>query len=77
MMKTLSDIEAEDLDEYYFSAPVKRMIWQTILIIKELVKVLGCEPDRIFVEMTRRPDERKCVLRADVKIRRTIQESKR
>lgn len=59
MMKTLSDIEAEDLDEYYFSAPVKRMIWQTILIIKELVKVLGCEPDRIFVEMTRRPDERK------------------
>lgn len=59
MIKTLSDIEAEDLDEYYFSAPVKRMVWQTILIIKELVKVLGCEPDRIFVEMTRRPDERK------------------
>lgn len=59
MIKTLSDIEAEDLDEYYFSAPVKRIVWQTILIIKELVKVLGCEPDRIFVEMTRRPDERK------------------
>ncbi len=59
MIKTLSDIEAEDLDEYYFSAPVKRMIWQTILIIKELVKALGCEPDRIFVEMTRRPDEHK------------------
>lgn len=28
-------------------------------MIKELVKVLGCEPERIFVEMTRRPDEHK------------------
>ena len=59
MLKTLSEIEAEDLNEYYFSAPVRRMIWQTILVIKELVKVLGCEPERIFVEMTRRPDEHK------------------
>ena len=59
MLKTLSEIEAEDLNEYYFSAPVRRMIWQTILVIKELVKVLGCEPERIFVEMTRKPDEHK------------------
>lgn len=59
MLKTLSEIEAEDLNEYYFSAPVRRIIWQTILVIKELVKVLGCEPERIFVEMTRKPDEHK------------------
>lgn len=59
MMKTLVDIEAEDLDEYYFSAPVKRMIWQTVLVIKELVKVLGCAPERIFIEMTRKPDDYK------------------
>lgn len=55
--KTLSDFEVEDLDEYYFSAPVRRMIWQTTLIIKELVKALGSEPDRIFIEMTRKKDD--------------------
>lgn len=55
--KTLADFEAEDLNDYYFSAPVRRMIWQTTLIIKELVHVLGCEPARIFVEMTRKPDD--------------------
>ena len=58
-LKTLSDIEAEDLNEYYFSAPVKRMIWQTILIIKELTQVLGIPPKRLFVEMTRKPDDKK------------------
>ena len=33
------------------------MIWQTILIIKELQHVLGSAPARLFVEMTRKPDE--------------------
>ena len=33
--KTLSTIEYEDLDELYISAPVKRMVWQTILVLKE------------------------------------------
>ena len=58
-MRTLSDIEAEDLDEYYFSAPVKRMIWQTILIIRELTQILGAPPKRLFVEMTRKPEDKK------------------
>ncbi len=51
--KTLSDIHIEDLDELYFSAPVKRMVWQTLLLLKEIQKVMGCAPDRIFIEMTR------------------------
>lgn len=51
--KTLSDFEFEDLDEYYFSAPVKRMIWQAIKIIREIELVMGFAPKRIFVEMTR------------------------
>lgn len=55
--KTLQEMQPEDLDEFYFSAPVKRMVWQTLLIIKELEKVLGAPPKRIFVEMTRKPDE--------------------
>lgn len=58
-MKALNDFKAEDLDEYYFSAPVKRMVWQTILIIKEIQKVMGCAPERIFIEMTRSEDEKK------------------
>lgn len=51
--KTLSDIQYEDLEELYISAPVKRMIWQTVLVLKELVEIIGYPPERIFVEMTR------------------------
>lgn len=51
--KTLNEIEYEDLEDLYISAPVKRMTWQTILILKELHKVLGNEPTKIFIEMAR------------------------
>lgn len=54
--KCLSDFEYEDLDGMYMSAPVKRMTWQTILILKEIATVLGKEPKRIFVEMARGAD---------------------
>lgn len=57
--KTLSEITYEDLDELYISAPVRRMIWQTILILKELYQVLGNEPKKIFVEMARETDAKK------------------
>lgn len=55
---SLREIRYEDLDEMYFSAPVKRMVWQTILLIKEIVKVMGCPPKRIFIEMTRSEGEK-------------------
>lgn len=51
--KTLSNWQIEDLDDMYLSAPVKRMVWQTMKIVEELVSVMGCSPKRIFVEMTR------------------------
>ncbi|MCR5837612.1 MAG: type II CRISPR RNA-guided endonuclease Cas9 [Lachnospiraceae bacterium] len=51
--KTLNEIEFEDLEELYISAPVKRMTWQTIKILKEICNVMGCEPKKIFVEMAR------------------------
>ena len=57
--KLLTEIEPEDLDEMYFSAPVKRMVWQTLSIIKELEKVLGKAPKRLFVEMTRNEQKEK------------------
>lgn len=57
--KSLAEFEHEDLDDYYFSAPVKRMIWQTLLLIKELEQVLGNHPSRVFIEMTRKEDDKK------------------
>lgn len=56
--KTLSEIAYEDLEELYISAPVKRMTWQTILILKELYAVIGTFPDKIFVEMAREHGEK-------------------
>lgn len=51
--KVLAELQAEDLDEMYFSAPVRRMVWQTLLILKEMQKLMGGAPKRLFVEMTR------------------------
>lgn len=59
LTKTLTEICPEDLEGYYFSAPVKRMVWQTLLILKEIEKVMGEPPKRIFVEMTREHDKRR------------------
>lgn len=56
LLKSLRDMTAEDLDEFYFSAPVKRMIWQTLLITREIEEIMGSEPKRIFVEMTRKDE---------------------
>lgn len=55
--KLLSEFTYDDLENLYLSNPVKRMVWQTILIIKELEKVFGTTPSRIFIEMTRKSDE--------------------
>lgn len=55
---SLAEFKAEDLDEFYFSAPVKRMVWQTISLIQEIEKIMGCAPTRVFIEMTRNNDEK-------------------
>lgn len=47
---TMSYKTVEDL---YVSPAVKRAIWQTMEIVKEIVKVMKGEPEKIFVEMTR------------------------
>ena len=40
IQKTLSDFQFEDLDEYYYSVLVKRMIWQTVQALKEITQFL-------------------------------------
>ena len=54
--RSFEEIRYEDLEELYISAPVRRMVWQTILVVKELVKVMGGPPEKIFVEMARDVD---------------------
>lgn len=57
-IKSLSEFTYEDLEDTYFSVPVKRMIWQTILVVREIEQVMGCAPKRIFVEMARSEEEK-------------------
>lgn len=59
LQKTLKELEYEDLDGMYLSAPVKRMVWQTVLVLKDLQKVLPEAPKRIFVEMARGGEKQK------------------
>ena len=51
--KLLKDYRYADLDGMYLSNPVKRMVWQTLLVLKEIEHVMGYPPKRVFVEMTR------------------------
>lgn len=46
-------ISHEMLDDLYVSPSVKRMIWQSILIMEEIKKIMGCEPEKIFIETIR------------------------
>lgn len=58
IIKTLSEFEYSDLEGLYLSAPVKRMVWQTILLIRELERTIGVAPKRVFVEMARGDGEK-------------------
>ena len=55
---TIQNFKFEELNDYYFSAPVKRMIWQTVLIVREIEHVLGKPPVKMFVEVTRHDEEK-------------------
>ena len=39
--------------DLYVSPAVKRGLWQTLLVIKEIRKIMGCDPTRVFIEMAR------------------------
>lgn len=47
----------KDVEELYVSPSVKRSIWQTLTILEEIKKIMGCEPKRIFIEMARSKEE--------------------
>lgn len=45
------------VENMYVSPAVKRQTWQAIEIIKEVKKIMGGEPEKIFIEMAREKQE--------------------
>lgn len=50
----------KEVEELYVSPKVKRPIYQAMQIVEELVKINGCQPKKIFIEVARgeRPKDR-------------------
>ena len=53
LQREVTEIIPDILEDLYVSPAVKRSIWQTIRIVEELKKIIGCVPAKIFVETTR------------------------
>lgn len=47
------------LGDVVASPAVKRAVWQTLLIAKEVTKIMGCDPKKIFIEVARGDIEKK------------------
>lgn len=52
-------IDYEDVMNLHGSPSLKRGIWETVKIIEELVEIMGCEPDNIFIEFARGDEKSK------------------
>lgn len=52
-------ISYNDVDSLYVSPSVKRSIWQTLSIVKELQGIIGHAPKRVFLEVAREKQESK------------------
>ena len=48
-----AELSYKTVEALYVSPAVKRQIWQTLKVVKELQKVMGQAPKRVFVEMAR------------------------
>ena len=47
----------EDVQNLYCSPAVKRTVWQTLRVLKELVQVEGHAPKKVFLEVTREDND--------------------
>lgn len=52
-MTPTNEVRYSDVDDMYCSPSVKRAIWRTICLVREIEKINGCPPKRIFIEMAR------------------------
>lgn len=55
----LESISYRIVNDLYVSPAVKRQIWQTLLVIKDIKQVMKHDPERIFIEMAREKQESK------------------
>ena len=51
-------ITYKDVEELYISPAVRRPLWQALKIVREIVKITGKEPSKIFIEMARENGEK-------------------
>ena len=58
-MGEVTEITYDLVDKLYVSPSVSRQIWQTLTVVKEIAKVMGHEPKKVFVEMARGEEEKK------------------
>lgn len=56
--QVIDRLSYEVVDDLYVSPPVKRMLWQTLTIVNEIKKIMGHDPKKVFIEMTRSEEER-------------------
>lgn len=49
----IKDITYDLVDKVAVSPAVKRGVWQALLVLKEIVKIMGQPPKKIFLEVTR------------------------
>ena len=55
-LDTSETLNYDYVKNLYCSPTVKRSIWQAIRISKELTQINGCDPEKIFIEVTRTND---------------------
>ena len=56
--KIEGNITYEQIKEIPTSPANKRSIWQTTKIVKEITKIMGCEPQNIYIEFARKEQEK-------------------
>ena len=58
MPKADNKVTKQDIDEIPTSPANKRAIWQTICVVKEIVKIMKKEPKNIYIEFARHEEEK-------------------
>ena len=56
--KIEGNITYKQIEEIPTSPANKRSIWQTTKIVKEITKIMGCEPQNIYIEFARKEQEK-------------------
>ena len=57
-LKFIEKVTYKTVDDLYCSPSVKRAIWRTVCLVREVEKINGCSPERIFIEMARGAEDK-------------------